>query len=432
MNHSVTRVSARWALQYAPATLAPLRIADYRRLWSSNLLWWIAAFMETLVIGWLVLDMTDSPWLVSVMGFLRSAPLLLFGMMTGPIIDRFGRRKVILGSQLLYGLMYVVTILLLLTDSLALWHLGILAFMMGIAWCLDWPSRRALLPDLVGKERTVDAMLLENLAQGTSRVVGPSLAGILLGLIGPLGCFCVMATLSALSFANLLHLSRQPIPRTSMRPSPSPWTTLAQSLRYARRSHAVLGVLIMTAVMNFFIVPYMTLLPVFARDYLQQGPAGLGILGAAPGLGVFLGLYLINRARRYVSHGWILMAGTFSMCMVLFVFSQSTVYALSWVMLFLAGIGQACFGIMQSSIILLSASDEMRSRTMGMVVAAIGADPLGKLYTGALATTLGAPTALSLQVSMAALVIVVVGVMLPGLRERIEPSSPAPAATASD
>jgi predicted MFS family arabinose efflux permease len=303
-------------------------------------------------------------------------------------------------------------------------------FVIGMAWCLDWPSRRALLPDLVGRERTVDAMLLENLGQGTSRVLGPLLAGFLLIPIGALGCCWVMAALSALAFINLLYLSRQSIPRTNMRPAPSPWTTLAQSLRYARRNQAVLGVLMLTAVMNFFIVPYMTLLPVFARDQLQQGPAGLGVLAAAPGLGVFLGLYLTNTARRYVSHGWILLSGTFSMCVVLFVFSLSTVFVLSWVMLFLTGIGQASFGIMQSSIILLSASDEMRSRAMGMVVAAIGADPLGKLNTGALATGLGAPLALAVQVSVAALAIGIVGILLPGLRGRIEQGEPVQAPVA--
>ena len=205
-----------------------------------------------------------------------------------------------------------------------------------------------------------------------------------------------------------------------MRPSASPWTVLGESLRYARNSPPILGVLLITVIFNLFIFPYMTLLPVFARDILGQGPVGLGLLGAAAGVGSFIGMLLINRLRRTYSNGWIFLAGTFGMCIALLVFSQSEVYALSWIMLLFAGMGQACFGIMQTSIILLSASDEMRQRTMGLVVLAIGADPFGKLMTGALAQTFGAPAALSLQTIAAGVCVAAVGIALPGLRRQPE------------
>ena len=151
-------------------------------------------------------------------------------------------------------------------------------------------------------------------------------------------------------------------------------------------------------------------------------------MGAAAGLGSFIGLLVINRLRRTYTNGWILLAGTFGMCITLLVFSQSEVYWLSWIMLVFTGMGQSCFGIMQSSIILLSASDEMRQRTMGLVVLAIGADPFGKLGTGAIAQTFGAPAAVSLQAVVAAVCIAGVGVALPGLRRQApRPMTPAAA-----
>ena len=397
-------------------TLAPLASGDYRRLLASDGLWWTTLFMETIVVGWLVFERSNSAWTVALVGFCRSIPFLLFGFVNGPLIDRFGRRKVIVAAQTANLLVYVALSSLLWFDRLALWHLAVGALVLGSAWALDWPARRALLPDLVGKERTVDAMLLESFVQSSARIAGPFIAGAVIAGFGALGCYLVLMTLSAASLLIVRTLSGQAIPRTSMRPQASPWTLIGEGLRYVGHSQPILGVLLITVVMNLLIFPYMTLLPIFARDVLGRGPLGLGLLGTASGVGAFAGLLVIQRIRGQVNSGLIFTGGTFFMCLAITVFALSSFYPLSWSMLLLAGIGQACFGIMQSSIILLTASDEMRSRAMGMLVLAIGSDPLGKLQTGALAEAFGAPAALALQAMVAAVSIAVIGVALPGLR----------------
>jgi len=395
---------------------APLQNVDYRRLLTSNGLWWSIIFMESTVLGWLVLDLTDSVWMVSLAGFCRSAPFPFMGFVNGPIIDRFGRRKVIISAQMVNLLLYTSLSLLLWTETLAFGHLVIGAFVAGITWSLEWPARRALMPDLVGKERTVDAMLLENMMQSVARVLGPALAGALIAVYGAPGCYTVMMLMAATTLAVVHTLSHQPIPRLTMRPQMSPWTLIGETLRYAGHHQAILGVLLVTVVMNIFIFPYMTLLSVFARDVLDQGPVGLGLLGTGSGIGAFVGLYLINRLRERVSPGWIFAVGTSFMCLSIFAFALSTIYPLSWSMLLLAGIGQACFGSMQSSIILLTASDEMRSRAMGALVLAISADPIGKLQTGYLAERWGAPTTVATQAMTAIFAIAAIVLLLPGLR----------------
>ncbi|MCB0185220.1 MAG: MFS transporter, partial [Caldilineaceae bacterium] len=194
-------------------------------------------------------------------------------------------------------------------------------------------------------------------------------------------------------------------------------------------SQAILGVLLITAVMNIFIFPYMTLLSVFARDVLAQGPVGLGFLGTGAGIGAFAGLYLINKLRQRVSPGWIFLIGTGFMCLSLVAFALSTLFALSWAMLLLVGVGQACFGSMQSSIIILSSSDAMRSRAMGALVLAISADPIGKLQTGFLADQLGVQRTVATQAIVGFLVIGAIGLLLPGLRR---PTMTASAPVAAD
>ncbi len=400
--------------------LHPLRIVDYRRLLTSNSLWWLTLFMENVALGWLVLELTNSPWMVAVMGFFRSIPLLVFGLVGGAIIDRFGRRPVILSAQALNFSIYATLAVLLTLGRVHLWQLAIASFLLGTAWAMDRPARRALVPDLVGKERTVDALLLESFAQGGAQMIGPGFAGFLLAVLGPQGCIGLMAVFSATVFLVLRGLRDRPIPRTNMRPAASPWTVLGESMRYAAHHQPIFGVLIITVAFNLLLIPYVTLLPVFARDVLGVGPVGLGLLGSATGVGSFIGLLLINRLRRTISNGWILLAGTFAACITLFIFSQSQVYALSLGLLVVSGIGTSCFGIMQSSIILLSASDEMRQRTLGLVVLAIGADPFGKLQIGAMAQAFGAPFAVGVSTVMAAISIALVGIALPGLRRQAE------------
>jgi MFS family permease len=395
---------------------APLKNADYRRLLTSNGLWWGIIFMESTAMGWLVLDLTDSIWMVSLAGFCRSAPFPILGFVNGPLIDRFGRRKVIVTAQMVNFMLYLALSILLWLGKIAFWHLVIGALVAGTTWALEWPARRTLMPDLVGKALTLDAMLLENMVQSISRVLGPATAGVLIAGYGVRGCYTFMALLATLTLAIVHSLAQQPIPRQTLRPQMSPWTLIGETLRYAGQHQAILGVLLVTVVMNIFVFPYMSLLSVFARDVLHQGPVGLGLLGTGSGLGAFAGLYLINRLRERISHGWIFAIGTSFMCLALFAFALSTLYPLSWSMLLLVGIGQACFGSMQSSIILLIASDEMRSRAMGALVLAISADPLGKLQTGYLAERWGAPVTVATQACAAIFSIATIVLLLPGLR----------------
>ena len=409
-----TAVSAR------QGPFGPLRNADFRQLLGSNALWWVTAFMENLVIGWLVLELTNSPWTVAVVGFCRSLPFLLFGFMGGAVAERFGRRRVIVAAQAVNFTVYVGLWASIFFGVLQVWHLAVGALAIGSAWSLDWPARRALLPDLIGKTQTVEAMLLENFVQGCSRMLGPFVAGVLVASTGPIGCLSVMVVLSGLALISVRQLAKQPIPKRAVGGMVSPLRVLAQSLRYVRSSQPILGVILVTSVMNLLMIPYMTLMPVFARDVLQQGPVGLGLLSAAAGMGSFVGLFIANSLRKYLSNGWILVAGTFGMAVALVAFSQSTVYELSWAMLLVAGMGQTCFGIMQSSIVLLTASDEMRGQTMGVLVLAIGCDPVGKLITGGMAEGLGAPLAVGIQAGVAAVALAAIGITLPGLRARRE------------
>ncbi len=414
-----TDLSRRFQRIFQPESgiRATLANADYRLLLGSSTLWWLAHYMEMIVLGWLVLELTNSAGLVGLVGFCRSIPSLLVGGFGGLLADRIGRRPLVIASQTMTLVMYATVAVLLAAGLLAIWHLVVISLTLGCAWAMDWPTRRALIPDLVGRPRVVDALMLENLGMSIARALGPLLAGLVLDAFNVLGCFLTLSGLSAVSLLLLHALSKQPIPRTSSPTSASPLAQIRDSVLYVRQNQSILAVTLITMIMNMLAFPYMNFLPVFARDVLNQGPVGLGYLGASVGIGNVVGLFLVNWARRFTSPGWIFITGTLLHCMALLTFTTSSVFAVSWALLLLVGIGHACFGIMQSSIVLLAAADERRGQAMGAIAVAIGAGPFGRLQTGVLADAFGAPLAVGAEVAVAALLVATVAATLPELRQ---------------
>lgn len=404
----------------------PLRIPDYRRLILSNALWWQAMWMEIIVIGWLVLELTDSPWQVALVLFYGSLPRLIWGIFSGTVIDRFGRRRIILSCQTLNLLGSSTICALLWTEQLAFWHLCAASFVVGSAWAFDWPARRSYIPDLVGKTRAVDAMLLENFGQIFSRILGPFSGGALIDVLGPKGCYSVIVSFSVIALIILTRLSPSPKP-TKTRSLRSAIGDIVEGFRYVRHHQAIFGTFLVTVMMNNLSFPYMTLLPVFSRDVLGQGATGLGILGTGNGIGALIGLIIIKSVRRKINTGIIFSFGSLIQPIALIAFAYSTVFELSLGLLICAGIGQASFSVMQSSIVLVNASDEMRSRAMGSIVIGIGAGPPGKLQIGALAEAFGAPFALGLQSTACTVIVLTIAMLMPGLRRAREPD-PSPAA----
>ena len=174
--------------------------------------------------------------------------------------------------------------------------------------------------------------------------------------------------------------------------------------------------MLITVAMNNLVFPYMALLPVFARDILGQGPIGLGILGAGHGVGTLLGLFVVIRVRYSWKPTWIFAIGSFLQSMGLLAFAISSSFPLSVLLLCLSGIAQSSFGVMQSTIVLVSATDEMRARSMGTLNFAIGAGSLGRIQIGALASAFGAPWALGLTCGASALLILAITAALPSFR----------------
>ncbi len=388
---------------------------EYRRLLAGSGLWWYCFYMEMVVLGWLVFDLSNSARTVSLVGFCRTLPLLLVSLVSGPLIDYVGRRRAMIAAQAVNLAGYLAIVLLLWSGLAAPWSIALVAFALGTAWAIDWPTRRSLVPDLLGKERMVDGLLVESFLTGIGRIIAPALAGALIARFGAIGCYLAMAALSLGALLVLLPLLRGAGPREERPLTLAILPVIGAGLRYVRASQTLLAVILITVIMNMWIFPYVSLLPAFARDVLGKGPVELGFLSTGTGLGAFTGLLSLQWARRRASVGALFVAGTAWMCLALAAFALSRAYPLSWAALVCAGMGMAWFGTLQSTIVLLATSDAMRSRVMGILVLAIGGDPLGQLQIGTLAERLGVQATLAGQAGAALLAVALIVLLLPGV-----------------
>jgi MFS family permease len=375
-----------------PAMFHAFTDPRYRLLWLAGLCVNVARWMDTLVLGWLVLELTGSPFLVGVAAFCRMAPMMVLGLFAGVLVDRFNRARLMILVQALNLACAVALALLFGSGSGSYWHLLAIEALFGISWVIDFPNRRTLLYTLVGPGRLANAISLETLSMQGSKIAGPVLGGVMLANLGPAPCYVVLAGLYVAALLLLSLLGRRvTFPATAT--SESVIASLRAGVRDVWAQPAILAVLGITVLMNMLVFPYQQMLPVFARDVLMVGPELLGLLLAADGLGALAGSLWVASRRSFSAHRQVFAAGSLAAATLIICLSFSPWYLLALPIQFLIGIGESGFGTMQSTIILLAAPERVRGRAMGILSACIGTQPLGTLWLGYAAGQFGAPLA---------------------------------------
>src|SRR5581483_203198 len=384
------------ALAAPPAFASVLCERPYRRLWLSGLCVSGARWMDLVLLGWLAFQLTDSPFMVGLAAFARSAPLMVLGPFTGILADRMHRGRVLIGTQCL-GLATALALAALFgLRGGTFGPLVGLETLFGVLWALDFPARRTALYALVGPRRVATAVSLETVSMQVAKMVGPVLAGIGLARLGPAPCYLGVALLYLLGLLVFLGLPAR-IGGPSGRDTASVAASLGAGFRAAWAAPTVRAVLIVTVLMNVLFFPYQHMLPVFAREVLRVGPEWLGALVAADGLGALLGALAIAGGRGFLPHGRL-----FALCVLVAPFLLLTFTGLRWswaclAVLVLIGACESGFAAMQSTLVLLSAPEASRGRAMGILSACIGTQPAGSLWIGFLAGRVGVAAAMALD-----------------------------------
>lgn len=393
----------------------PLRIYPvFRWLWigmvSAN-----TAFHATgVAIGWLALELTGSALWVGLAAFASGLPLLFLALPVGAIADRADRRKVLLIGQFLTMLVATAFAVLILTDLMTRWLLLALGLSYGCVISLIFPTRQTIVGQVVERRDLMRTVALNAAGQNVTRIFGPALAGVLIAAIGLGGTFTIAALLHVLA---MLTTTRLPALRAAQSAAP---VRLARSvldgLAYVRREPVLLSTFLTAAICTIFIMPYTTLMPIFATEELGLGARGLGLLMAGIGVGSVIGTLLVATFRGLPSAPGSQLIAVAAFASLVLLFSQMRVVPLAALLLVVGGIFSAGFLATNQTVLQVRADESMRGRVVALNILSWGLLPLGQLPIGALADALGAPAATAIACLLALTLVGAVALRFPEVR----------------
>ncbi|MDI1263799.1 MAG: MFS transporter [bacterium] len=373
---------------------SPIRLLieapDFGRLWYVGLIVSTVRWVETIAVGIVVYQRTDSAFLVSMMTMLRLLPMGLFGVFLGAFAERFDRARTLFIFVLLMSGTSVVLAVLDQTGRLEIWHLALASFINGCGWATDNPLRRVMIGEVVGRERMGTAMSLDVGASNASRMVGPLVGGVLLAWTGIQGAFILSVLMYSTALWAIVSI-RSRIPRTAA--AGAVLAQIGEGLALVRADKRVIGVLVVTVIYNIFGWPFTSMIPVIGRDRLHLGPEGVGLLATMDGIGAFAGVIVLALwlTPRWYARAYLGGVVCYLIAVMVFALTQSPV--LSGAALLLTGVGGAGFATMQATLVYLAAPPEMRSRILGVLTVCIGTGPIGFLWLGWLADRIGSHNA---------------------------------------
>ncbi|WP_428492983.1 MFS transporter [Rhodopila sp.] len=368
--------------------------ADFWRLWSVGLVVFTVRWVETVAVGVFVYQHSRSAFLVAMMTMLRLLPMGLFGAFIGAWAEKVERRVVLIVVVVLMLATSASLALLDYSGHLAIWHLAAASFLNGLGWATDNPVRRVMIGEVVGGGQMSTAMSLDVGANNASRMVGPTVGGLLLASVGIGGAF--MLSVALYSFA-LYAAFRVRYRNTALIGSAPVLARIAEGLRLVRGERRLIGTLAVTIIYNVFGWPFTSMVPVIGQSRLGLGAEGIGILASMDGVGAFFGALLLTVLLRPAWYGRAYLGGVAIYLAMLIVFALAPWAGIAGGALLLTGFGGAGFSTMQATLVYLAAPPEMRSRILGVLSMCIGAGPIGFVALGLLADAIGAPWATALS-----------------------------------
>jgi len=355
----------------------------------------MATWMDQVTRGWLIYELTDSPLQLGLVRGIQAIPLLLLSPLAGTVADRYSRKTQIWICQVVDGLMFAALALLILADRIQPWHVYATAFVMATDQTFLQPARAAMVADAVPARHLTNAIGLNSLIFNVARSTGPALAGLLIATYGTGGAysaqagFCLLATV----WTGRLRIA-EPAPAGPMGRA-ALGKNILEGWKYSWKNEPVRSGLLVTMCAAFFVVPFMTLLPVFARDVLGVGAAGQGMLLTAMGVGALASAFLIAALGDRLQRGVLMLGGVALYGISVAAFAASPWFHLSLGLMALVGAAHVSSHALVQTVIQTYSSAEFRGRTMAVFNMSNVVYTLGSMLIGMMATLWGAPWAVA-------------------------------------
>lgn len=351
----------------------------------------IGTWMQRIAVGWLVYRLTNSAFLLGIVGFSSQIPTFLLAPFAGVLADRHNRHRILIFTQAMAMVQALILAILVLFHLIAIWHIILLSICLGIINAFDMPTRQSFMMEMVEEKKDLsNAIALNSTMVNAARLLGPSAAGLLISAVGEGMCFL----LNAVSFvAVILSLLLMKIERKNIEQRQlKVWEELKEGFQYTVGFAPIRDVLLIFALVNLVAMPYVVLMPIFADDVLHGGASMFGYLMGGVGLGALTGaIYLASRKNvrgliKRIPVAVVLFGSA------LMVFSFSRIVFLSLGLMVLTGIGQMVLMAGSNTLLQTMADDDKRGRVMSFfTMAFMGATPVGSLIAGSLASKIGAP-----------------------------------------
>ncbi len=375
-------------------TFRALRHRNFRLFLSGQAISLGGTWMQSMAQGWLVLKLTNSAFYLSLAQAMSSLPILFFSLAGGVVADRINKRRLLLITQTSSLVLAAILGVLVSLGVVRFWHVLLLAGCLGVVNAFDMPGRQSFIIEMVGREDLMNGIALNSAVFNGARIVGPSAAGFLISAVGIALCFY----LNALSFfAIIFMLAIMRFEKPKEKPKPRPMLKeLREGLVYVKRTPVVKHFILFISITSLFMIPYIALMPIFARDVLHIGAKGLGIMMGFAGVGALTGSLSLatfgHRARKAV----IAFTAAFISAMALLAFSLSRTPFISYALLVAVGWGMITQFSTVNAAIQHVVPDALRGRVMSLyVLVMLGFVPVGNLIIGTLAHYIGTPDAVA-------------------------------------
>lgn len=375
---------------------ASLGHRNFRLFWTGQFIALTGAWMYQTAQNWLVYQLTDSAFFLGLAGTAASLPILLFTLAGGVIADRFPKHSTILATRIIAMLISLVLAFLAATDRVIIWHVLVLTFLIGSCNAVEIPARQSFIIELVGKKNLLNGIAMISSAFHGASMIGPAVAGVIIKTFGIGACFF----LSSLSFLGIIiAIFMMRFPADDGRSSPDRDGVIREfreGISYIFGHPRIYVLLISVGIISFFGFPYMSFLPVYARDILKTGETGLGILMGSSGAGALTGATGLALRGDISRKGILMAAAGITLSIALLLFSLSEIPLVSYVMLFFVGAGATNMIATANSLLQLNVPDHLRGRVMSSFTTMfLGMAPLGNFVVGSLAYYTGTQRALT-------------------------------------
>lgn len=404
------------------STFRSLKYRNYRLFFTGQSISLIGTWIQRITIPWLVYHLTNSAFLLGVVGFAGQIPTFLIAPFAGVFTDRMNRYHLLIGTQIAAMIQAFVLAFLYLSGQIQVWHIIGLSVVLGIINAFDVPVRQSFMIEMVEKkEDLANAIALNSSMVNGARLLGPSIAGLLIALTGEGVCFLLNGISYLFVIASLLMMKIKP--RAIAQKSKHVWKEMQEGFNYTFGFPPIRYIILLLALVSLTAMPYTVLMPVVAKEVLHGGSHTFGFLMGASGLGALLGaLFLASRKNVLGLDKLIaLAAAIFGLSLIAFSFSRH--FGLSLALMIFIGLGMMLQMASSNTIIQTVVDDDKRGRVMSFyTMAFMGTAPFGSFLAGSLASKLGAPVTLLIGGSVCLLGTLVYARKLPRLKETVRPT----------